>query len=58
MKKLPFILSIISLAGVVVLTVLFFTSGKGKTSGEDKVSDSSASGELKIAYIQTDSVCM
>jgi outer membrane protein len=56
MKKLPLILSAISLAGVIVIAILFFfTNGKG---GSRDNSISSGQGDLKIAYILTDSVLL
>lgn len=55
MKKLPLILSIISLAGVVALAVLSFVNNSNGTS-KGKSNTGSESGEIKIAYIQTDSV--
>lgn len=56
MKKLPLILSVISLAGVIVIAILFFfTNGKG---GSRDNSISSGQGDLKIAYILTDSVLL
>lgn len=53
MKKLPFIASLISLVGVTTLFVSTLTSCAPKSG--DK-SPSSGSGEIKIAYILTDSV--
>lgn len=54
MKKLPLILSVISLAGVLVIAILFFfLNGK---NGADSNSKSPGQGDLKIAYILTDSV--
>ncbi len=55
MKKLPLILSIIALVGIIALTVMFLANGLGGSSKKNsKESDSSS--EIKIAYIQTDSV--
>lgn len=57
MKKLPLILSIIALLGVVVLFVLQFTSGNNTSSASDTpVASKSSGGDLKIAYVLTDSV--
>jgi len=57
MKKLPLIFSIISIVGVVVLSILYLTSNCGINTKKENRSDSSSSGgELKIAYILTDSV--
>jgi len=53
MKRLPFIASLISLVGVTTLFVSTLTSCSPKSS--DK-SPASGSGEIKIAYILTDSV--
>ncbi len=55
MKKLPLILSIISLTGVIVLAVLYFINNSNGTSN-GKSNNGSGSSEIKIAYIQTDSV--
>lgn len=52
MKKLPLILSIISIVGVIVLAVVLLTS-KPKSSPKE---DGSTTTELKIAYVNTDSV--
>jgi outer membrane protein len=55
MKKLPLILSLVSLLGVVVLLIMNF-AGKSNNSGGK--SGGSQSGELKIAYLNTDSVLL
>lgn len=57
MKKLPLILSIIALIGVVVLFAINLT-GKSTTTtkGENSASSTIQNSELKVAYIQTDSV--
>jgi outer membrane protein len=55
MKKLPLILSIISLAGVVAVAVLSLVNKTG-VSSNGKLNSENGSGEIKIAYIQTDSV--
>lgn len=54
MKKLPLILSSVALLGVLVLFVLNFTS-KGSSLNESGTTTSSG-GDLKIAYVLTDSV--
>jgi outer membrane protein len=57
MKKLPLILSIVALVGVIVLFVLAFASKKGGEEGFSMFDHSStSSGDLKIAYILTDSI--
>jgi outer membrane protein len=57
MKKLPFILSVISLVGVIALTILYLINNSGTSSENGNKSNSSSSGgDLKIAYILTDSV--
>jgi len=55
MKKLPLILSVISLIGVIALAILFFFLKEGSCLKEKK-SNVSQQGELKIAFILTDSV--
>jgi len=55
MKKLPLILSIISLAGVLALAVLSFVNNSDSSS-KGKSNNGKESGEIKIAYIQTDSI--
>jgi outer membrane protein len=57
MKKLPIILSVISLAGVIAIAILFFVNNTGSSS-DDSSSNSSKQGDFKIAYILTDSVLM
>jgi outer membrane protein len=57
MKRLPLIISVIALAGVVVLFVMNFTGNKNETAFEaTKSSGSNSKDGLKIAYVQTDSV--
>jgi outer membrane protein len=57
MKKLPLIISVIALAGVVVLFVLNFAGNNDGVVTENINQKKSDSGEgLKIAYVQTDSV--
>jgi outer membrane protein len=57
MKKLPFILSVISLVGVIALFILFLTGNSGNSSKKnDKSENSTSEGNIKIAYILTDSV--
>lgn len=57
MKKLPLLLSIIALVGVVVLFVLFLVNPSANQSKEDVLGSSyQVQTDLKIAYIQTDSV--
>lgn len=57
MKRLPLIISVIALAGVVVLFVMNFTGNKNEiVSKATNSSESNGKDELKIAYIQTDSV--
>lgn len=54
MKKLPLILSVVALLGVVVVLVLFLVNNKtGQTAHHN---GSGSSGELRIAYILSDSV--
>jgi hypothetical protein len=55
MKKLPFILSVISLVGVITLAILFFFKNEGSSS-DDKNTKGQGQADLKIAYILTDSV--
>jgi outer membrane protein len=55
MKKLPLILSVISLVGVIALAILFFFLKEGSYSN-DKNAKGLAPGDLKIAFILTDSV--
>jgi outer membrane protein len=57
MKRLPLILSIISLAGVIVLFV-FTLSSKPQAAEQSNEPDSNkvANGDLRVAYIQTDSL--
>ncbi len=55
MKKLPIILSSLSLAGVVVALILLFT-GKGQKSNHSFSESTNNGSELKIAYVLTDSV--
>lgn len=57
MKKLPLILSIIALAGIIALTVIVLANGLGGNS-KNNSKNSDTSSEIKIAYIQTDSVLM
>ncbi|MCF8362104.1 MAG: OmpH family outer membrane protein [Prolixibacteraceae bacterium] len=57
MKRLPLIISVIALAGVVVLFVMNFTGNKNETASEAiKSSGPNSKDGLKIAYVQTDSV--
>jgi outer membrane protein len=57
MKKLPVILSVISLVGVIALTILFLINKTGRSTENGNNSNiSSSGGDLKIAYILTDSV--
>jgi outer membrane protein len=57
MKKLPLILSIISLVGVIVLAILYLVSNSCASSKNENLSSTSSSGgDIKIAYILTDSV--
>jgi outer membrane protein len=57
MKKLSFILSVISLVGVIALAILFLTGNSGNSSENKNKSDDSSSGsDIKIAFILTDSV--
>ena len=59
MKKLPLIMSIIALVGVVVLFVLFLTGKSGdSTSDQQETKSVTSEGGLKIAYLQTDSVLL
>ncbi|HPR30712.1 MAG TPA: OmpH family outer membrane protein [Prolixibacteraceae bacterium] len=57
MKKLPLYLSILSLVGVVALflLVLFFSPVR-KAGSEPDSKNESASSDLKVAFLQTDSV--
>jgi outer membrane protein len=57
MKKLPLILSVIALVGVIALTILFIVKNPAGSSDDEILNGKSVSGgELKIAYILTDSV--
>lgn len=57
MNKLPIIFSSIALAGAVVALVFAFSGKGGVANGESfQGGDSISSSELKVAYIQTDSV--
>jgi len=56
MKKLPLILSIVALLGVVVLFVLHFVANCNNFEGNVVSHGSSSNGDLKIAYILSDSV--
>src|SRR4030042_2687877 len=58
MKKLPFILSVVSLVAILVLYILYFTSGKthrtGTATGEQVSGDNVPDGD--IVFIDIDSV--
>lgn len=56
MKKLPLILSIIALAGMVVLFVLNFTGKNTNDAGADVNNNTQLTGDLKIAYVLSDSI--
>ena len=56
MKKLPLILSITALVGVLVLFVLNFTTKSENLSDGGHAHSEASNGDLKIAYILTDSV--
>jgi outer membrane protein len=56
MKKLPFILSVISLVGVIALAILFLVNKSSSSSESEYRSNSSSGGDIRIAYILTDSV--
>jgi outer membrane protein len=57
MKKLPVILSVISLVGVLALSILYLVKISGGSSDNGANSNASSSGgDLRIAYILTDSV--
>ena len=56
MKKLPFILSVISLVGVIALAILFLVNKSSSSSESENGSNNSSGGDIKIAYILTDSV--
>lgn len=56
MKKLPLILSIVALLGVVALFVLHFVATCNIKNGSGSTNGSSSNGDLKIAYILSDSV--
>ncbi|MDA3930041.1 MAG: OmpH family outer membrane protein [Prolixibacteraceae bacterium] len=56
MKKLPLILSIVSLIGVLVLFVLNFTVKADKVESNSNSTVQVNNGDLKIAYVLTDSV--
>ncbi len=67
MKKLPLILSLIAIVGIIALFVLQFTSSNNKTrdhAAREEVSDTSfvseempaPTGDLKVAYVNIDSV--
>jgi outer membrane protein len=55
MKKLPLILSSAALLGVIVVLVLYFVDGN-KSGQSESSKGSGTNGELKIAYILSDSV--
>jgi outer membrane protein len=56
MKKLPLILSVISLVGVIALAILFLVNKSCSSSECENRSKNSSGGDVKIAYILTDSV--
>jgi outer membrane protein len=56
MKKLPLILSIIALIGMVVLFVLNFTGKNTSDAGTDVNNSTQPTGDLKIAYVLSDSI--
>lgn len=56
MKKLPLILSIVALLGVVVLFVLQFTGKSDASATNESAAVKSSGSDLKIAYVLTDSV--
>jgi len=56
MKKLPLILSIIALAGMVVLFVMNFTGKETSDAGANVNDNAQLSGDLKIAYVLSDSI--
>lgn len=56
MKKLPFIFSVISLVGVIALAILYLIGNSSNSSENGKSSNSYSGGDIKIAYILTDSV--
>jgi outer membrane protein len=57
MKKLPFILSVISLVGVIALTILYLINNScASPTNENQSNNPSSGGDIKIAYILTDSV--
>lgn len=53
MKKLPIILSSLSLAGVIVVFILMFARTNG---GSKTIEQPASASDMKIAYVQTDSV--
>lgn len=55
MKKAPLIISAVSLVGVIVLFVLVL-SGKAGSKGSAENGDESVVTDLKVAYVNTDSV--
>jgi outer membrane protein len=55
MKKLPLILSSISLLGTIALLLVVFLSGGNK---KKEVEDKTTPGDVKIAYVQTDSILL
>jgi outer membrane protein len=57
MKKLPLIFSIISLVGVIALSILYFVNKPcGSSKNEINSNSAPSGGDIKIAYILTDSV--
>lgn len=59
MKRLPLIMSIIALVGVVILSVLFIIGKQGDNASTLQATKSTpVEGGLKIAYLQTDSVLL
>jgi outer membrane protein len=57
MKKLPLILSSISLVGVIAIFVLYLV-GHGSSKKASGSETAGGSGDLKIAYLQTDSILL
>lgn len=56
MKKLPLLLSIVSLAGVIALLILFLVKPTNNEPQELNTGKETVQSELEVAYVQTDSV--
>lgn len=52
------VLSVLSLIGVIILFIIFFTKGRGDDSYSNAQFQTIQSGELRFAYIDTDSIML